>query len=156
MSDKIVVDYRTSTKRLGSKTPHGKLAKCPKCGERGALSPETFNECDGKVWSGTVRHYVTGGLGQPSAASCWLPLSEKGEKLRAVKNIFEGLRELVRAQVAEDFAAAFPEYRARTHKAHGRNWTGTGPACHGPLQYKSRINVPVAVLLELLASQEKR
>ena len=28
----MITDYTTSTKRLGSKTPHGKLVVCPKCG----------------------------------------------------------------------------------------------------------------------------
>lgn len=151
MAGNIVIDYRTSTKRLGSKTQHGKLVVCPKCKQRGAQSSaESFNECNGKVWPAEIRHFVTDGLGQPSESFCWLPLSEQGVTLRALKSFFEGLRLLVHDAVADELREKFPLYSERAHKPHGRGFGG-GPACHGPLLSQSRLNVPVSVVVELLA-----
>lgn len=148
MNGQYGVDYTISTKRLGARTPHGKLVKCPKCGKKGALAREEgHSKFDGKVWPAEVVHaQLTPGV-LMSGEYCWVPLSEQGQRLRGVKHLFEFLRQAVRLSVIEDFAKRYPEYNERGPVDKNRGY--------GPLVYRERISVPVFVLHALLERSKR-
>lgn len=143
----MMIDYTTTVKRVGSNTPDGKLiAKCPKCGKKGALKrSEYFDERDGKVWNGEVIHYRTSDNVLHSKEYCGLSLSAQGEALRCVRHVFDFLVEAVRLSVIEDVKALIPEYSELSHEPD--KYRG------GRRRYTSRINLPVCVVLELLVTR---
>lgn len=70
-------DY--TTKRLGSRTPDGKIVKCPKCGRKGALHLSGY-EPNGKPLADHVLHagYMEDAIGMSMRTLsdlCGLPLS---------------------------------------------------------------------------------